>query len=72
MSNLNIYPVYFPNIFYMSELIKHKELTWNLNSFYKKKTYRNRTFIYGPNGIIRLSIPVTSLFLLVISFLQSE
>ena len=37
MSNLNIYPVYFPNIFYMSELVKHKELTWNLNSFYKKK-----------------------------------
>lgn len=58
MSNLNIYPVYFPNIFYISELVKHKELTWNLNSFYKKKTYRNRTFLYGPNGIIRLSIPV--------------
>ena len=27
----------FPNIFYISELVKHKELTWNLNSFYKKK-----------------------------------
>jgi len=61
VSNLNIYPVYFPNIFYMSEIIKYEQLTWNLNGFYRKKTYRNRTFIYGPNGIIRLSIPVNKI-----------
>ena len=61
MNNLNIYPVYFPNIFYMSEIVKYKHLTWNLNGFYKKKTYRNRAFLYGPNGMIRLSIPVNKI-----------
>ena len=25
----------------MSEIIKYKQLTWNLNGFYRKKTYRN-------------------------------
>ncbi len=61
MNNLNICPVYFPNIYYMSEIIKYDQLTWNLNSFYKKRTYRNRTFLYGPNGIIKLSIPVNKI-----------
>ena len=45
----------------MSEIVKFNQLTWNLNGFYKKKTYRNRTFLYGPNGIIRLSIPVNKI-----------
>ena len=58
MNNINICPVYFPNISYMSEIIKYKKLTWSLGGFYKKKTYRNKTFLCGPNGIIRLSIPV--------------
>ena len=61
MNNLNVCPVYFPNIYYMSEVIKYDQLTWNLNGFYRKRTYRNRTFLYGPNGVIKLSIPVNKI-----------
>ena len=61
MNNLNICPVYLPNIFYMSKIVKYKQLTWSLNGFYKKKTHRNKSFLYGPNGIIRLSIPVNKI-----------
>lgn len=45
----------------MSEIVKYKQLTWSLNGFYKKKTHRNKSFLYGPNGIIRLSIPVNKI-----------
>ena len=61
MNNLNVCPVYFPNIYYMSEIIKYDQLTWNLNGIYRKRTYRNRTFLYGPNGVIKLSIPVNKI-----------
>ena len=45
----------------MSKIVKYKQLTWNLNGFYKKRTHRNKSFLYGPNGIIRLSIPVNKI-----------
>lgn len=53
-----IHPTYFPNIEFFSHLIKSRNLTFEINDFYQKQTFRNRTQIYGSNGKLNLVIPV--------------
>jgi hypothetical protein len=54
-----IHPTYFPNIEFFSHLLKSKNLIFEINDFYKKQTFRNRTSIYGSNGRLNLIIPVS-------------
>ena len=54
-----IHPTYFPNIEFFSNLLKSKNLIFEINDFYQKQTYRNRASIYGSNGKLKLIIPVS-------------
>ncbi len=53
-----IHPTYFPNIEFFSFLLKSKNLIFEINDFYQKQTFRNRTSIYSSNGKLNLTIPV--------------
>jgi hypothetical protein len=52
---------YLPNISYFQELLAKKEYVFHLNDVYHRQTYRNRTEIVGPNGLMVLSIPTVKL-----------
>ena len=50
-------PCYFAPISHWKEIISGNIL-WELNQNFNKQTLRNRTYIYGPNKILKLSIPI--------------
>lgn len=56
--NLLLHPTYFFNIAQWSNLLKHDCIVFEIHDSYQKQTYRNRTYIYGSNGILALTIPV--------------
>jgi len=56
--NVIIHPTYFPNIVHFTAMLQADEVTLEMEDNYQKQTYRNRTFIYGPNGKLQLSIPI--------------
>ena len=53
-----IHPTYFPNIAHFTAMLQADEVTLEMEDNYQKQTYRNRTFIYGANGKLQLSIPI--------------
>ncbi|EIJ39255.1 MULTISPECIES: WbqC family protein [Galbibacter] len=54
-----IHPTYFPSVAHWIEINKAAEnLIFEKEDNYQKQTYRNRTYIYSPNGIQMLSIPI--------------
>ena len=50
-------PCYFAPISHWREIISGN-IIWELNLNFNKQTLRNRTYIYGPNKILKLSIPI--------------
>ena len=56
--NLLIHPNYLPAISQLKLIIDSKKLIFEINDNFQKQTYRNRTYIYGANGLLLLSIPV--------------
>ncbi|MCX7547174.1 WbqC family protein [Xanthomarina sp. F1114] len=56
--NALIHPTYFPNIAHAAAMLHADEVTFEMDDNYQKQTYRNRTYIYGANGILKLSIPI--------------
>lgn len=52
-----IHPSYFPSISH-GVAIANNEVVLEVEDNYQKQTYRNRTYIYSPNGRQMLSIPV--------------
>jgi hypothetical protein len=53
-----IHPTYFPSISHFSAMAKSNLVTFEMEDHYQKQTNRNRTYIYSPNGIQLLNIPV--------------
>ena len=53
-----IHPTYFPSISHFSAVAKSNLVTFEMEDNYQKQTNRNRTYIYSPNGIQLLNIPV--------------
>lgn len=54
-----IHPTYFPSIAHWVVIAQHQEqLVIEAHDNYQKQTYRNRTYIYSPNGKQLLSVPV--------------
>jgi hypothetical protein len=49
---------YLPSVSYFRELLRYPVTVIENDEHYTRQTARNRCFIYGPNGIQRLSIPV--------------
>lgn len=56
--NIILHPSYFPSISHFVALAKADKVTFEMEDNFQKQTNRSRTFIYSPNGIQLLNIPV--------------
>ena len=56
--NILIHPTYFPSISHYIAMIKADSVTFEMEDNFQKQTNRNRMYIYSPNGIQMLNIPV--------------
>ncbi len=53
-----IYPTYFPSISNFTAIVQADNLTFEVEDNFQKQTNRNRMYIYSPNGLQLLNIPV--------------
>jgi capsular polysaccharide biosynthesis protein len=51
-------PTYFSPITQYSEIIKSKEVIFEMEDNFQKQSYRNRCYIYNSNGKQLLNIPL--------------
>ena len=51
-------PTYFPSISHFAVMAQSETVTFEIEDNFQKQTNRNRTYIYSPNGIQLLNIPV--------------
>ena len=58
MNNILIHPSYFPSISHFVSIAKANIVTFEVEDNFQKQTNRNRMYIYSPNGIQLLNIPV--------------
>ena len=56
--NTLLHPSYFPSISHFVTLAQSEEITFEIADNFQKQTNRNRAYIYSPNGIQLLNIPV--------------
>ncbi len=56
--DLLIHPNYLPSTSQFLLMFNSKKVIFEINDNFLKQTYRNRTYIYGANGKLLLSIPV--------------
>lgn len=56
--NTLLHPSYFPSISHFVALIQAEEIVFEIEDNFQKQTNRNRTYIYSPNGIQLLNIPI--------------
>jgi hypothetical protein len=54
-----ICPVYLPNVPYFAWLCSQEIVNFVTDTHYLKQTFRNRTPIYGANGKLNLTIPIS-------------
>ena len=53
-----LYPTYFPSISHLVTLVQSEKAIFEVEDNFQKQTNRNRTYIYSPNGIQLLNIPI--------------
>ncbi|WP_395050105.1 WbqC family protein [Flavobacterium sp.] len=53
-----IHPTYFPSISHYVAMTQAEKIVFEMEDNFQKQTNRNRTYIYSPNGIQLLNIPV--------------
>jgi hypothetical protein len=53
-----LHPTYFPSISHFVAMLKADAVTFEVEDNFQKQTNRNRMYIYSPNGIQLLNIPV--------------
>jgi WbqC-like protein len=53
-----IHPTYFPSIATFAAMAQADTVTLEMDDNFQKQTHRNRMYIYSPNGIQLLNIPV--------------
>ncbi|QZK89749.1 WbqC family protein [Flavobacterium sp. CHNK8] len=56
--NIIIHPTYFPSISHFVAIVKAESVLYEVEDNFQKQTNRNRTYIYSPNGIQLLNIPI--------------
>ena len=56
--NILIHPTYFPSISHYVAMLKAESVTFEMEDNFQKQTNRNRMYIYSPNGIQMLNIPI--------------
>jgi len=58
MNNFIIHPSYFPSISHYVAIANADTVTLEMEDNFQKQTNRNRMYIYSPNGIQLLNIPI--------------
>ncbi len=58
MRHILIYPTYFPSVSNFAAMLQAEEITFETEDNFQKQTNRNRMYIYSPNGLQLLNIPV--------------
>ncbi|MGG7035916.1 MAG: WbqC family protein [Flavobacterium sp.] len=53
-----IHPTYFPSISHFAAMAQSETITFEMEDNFQKQTNRNRMYIYSPNGVQLLNIPV--------------
>ena len=56
--NIIIHPTYFPSISHYIAMLQADLVTLEMEDNFQKQTNRNRMYIYSPNGVQLLNIPV--------------
>lgn len=56
--NILIHPTYFPSISHFVAMAQADTITFEMEDNFQKQTNRNRMYIYSPNGIQLLNIPI--------------
>lgn len=56
--NILLHPTYFPSISHYVAMMKAETITFETEDNFQKQSNRNRMYIYGPNGLQLLNIPV--------------
>ncbi|KIX22015.1 WbqC-like protein [Flavobacterium sp. 316] len=56
--NILLHPTYFPSISHYTAMLQAETITFEVEDNFQKQTNRNRMYIYSPNGIQMLNIPV--------------
>jgi hypothetical protein len=56
--NILIHPSYFPSVSHFVAMAQSDNITFEMEDNFQKQTNRNRTYIYSPNGIQLLNIPI--------------
>lgn len=51
-------PTYFPSVSHFAVMAQSENIIFEMEDNFQKQTNRNRTYIYSPNGIQLLNIPV--------------
>lgn len=58
MNHIILYPTYFPSISQFAAMAQADSITFEMEDNFQKQTNRNRMYIYSPNGIQLLNVPV--------------
>ncbi|MGQ7945139.1 WbqC family protein [Flavobacterium sp. WC2509] len=53
-----LHPSYFPSISHFAAIAQSDSVTFEMEDNFQKQTNRNRTYVYSPNGIQLLNIPI--------------
>ncbi len=56
--NIILHPTYFPSISHYAAMLQAESITFEVEDNFQKQTNRNRMYIYSPNGLQMLNIPV--------------
>ncbi len=56
--NVLLHPTYFPSVSHYVAMLQANSVTFETEDNFQKQTNRNRMYIYGPNGLQLLNIPV--------------
>jgi len=56
--NILLHPTYFPSVSHFVAMAKADTVTFEVEDNFQKQTNRNRMYIYSPNGMQLLNIPV--------------
>jgi hypothetical protein len=56
--NILLHPTYFPSISHFAAILQAEKITFEIEDNFQKQTNRNRAYIYSPNGLQLLNIPI--------------
>lgn len=56
--NILLYPTYFPSISHYVAMVQAEGVTFEVEDTFQKQSNRNRMYIYSPNGLQMLNIPI--------------